>query len=151
MELSLVEKNSVIVNARTGTTVFTVLIDTGASFSVYTGNEDELLLFEPNAIDTKSKVYISGFGGGKICKVFILPEVLIGEFKILNLPIALFPNKGMKQDIILSTIVFNKTPFTIDYPNYKLYLNSSIDEVRCCLKRSNIIGVVDSFICFTNE
>lgn len=149
--ISLLKRNKPLIPVNTGVTDIVALLDTGATFSVYTGEETELKSIFPDAIDSDYKCFISGFGGESLRKVYTIPEFSIGEFTIINIPIAIYPNESISQEIILSSVIFDKIPFTIDYANRILELDTNVNEVRCCLKRSNVIGVIDSFVCFTNE
>ena len=79
------------------------LLDTGAFFSVFTRGVDILKLYFPDATFSGIKVPIGGFGGSaKLCDVFIIPEITIGELTIYNLPVALQINKNITSLLILS-------------------------------------------------
>lgn len=104
-----------------------ILLDTGVTLSVFTDDEETLYKLFDNVIYTGYHASISGFGGKcNYCKVYVIPELSFGNVTLINLPVAIITMKNTKFDLVLSSNVFNKVPFTIDYTKREL----RVDTVR---------------------
>lgn len=132
----------------------TSLLDTGALLNVYTGNAKEFLLTFPDAVLADKKTFIGGFGGNKstLCDIYIVPELVIGDIVIHNLPVAIQPNDNIHSDLILASCIFQKWKFSIDYCNGLLeldcnrrdiYVKNTLHETRS--------DIITGFFVFTQK
>lgn len=133
MDIKLIRKNKPVFYINGSDDSVATLLDTGAFFSVFTLDASMLLQLFPNAYLTNYKIHIGGFGGdGKYSDVYIIPEINCSGIIIKNLPIALYPKESIYEAIVLSSVVFSKTPFTIDYLNKKITLHTNNYVINCC-------------------
>ena len=125
------------------------LFDTGAFISVYTESEVSFKSKFPKAVNTGKNTLIGGFGGkgDRKCSVYVIPELLIGDGVIYNLPVALCPIKNISAELILSSGIFRNWPFTIDYRNKSLVVDCPSNSIHAKYMTSAVNSDIISEFC----
>lgn len=72
---------------------------------------------------------------------------MLGDSLIENLPVAIQPNNLISSDLILSSYVLKDYPFTVDYANREIKVQTF--DVRCRYKLHKAKELIDGFIVFS--
>lgn len=152
MKIQILSKVRPIFNANVKDDLVSVLLDTGAVFSVYTNSVDQLLKIT-DAKDTRRQTYIGGFGGkGKLYPVYIINKIEIGNLTIVNLPVAVTNQTHISSDLVLASSVLSKHPFLVDYTNKELSLAEEDITITCKFMTSPLNSdIISSFCVFTQD
>lgn len=128
------------------------LFDTGAEFSVWTSTLEHLQHTFSGAKNTGKKIYIGGFGGtGSLRDVYVIPTLYIGSTTIHYIPVAVFTNIEISSDLVLSSAIFEKCKFAIDYTQRKLYTDD-ISTIRCGIRSNPVDSTkVNTFYVFSGS
>lgn len=111
-----------------------ILLDTGSATSVYTRDATTLKDDFPNAEQTSLKTRMTGVTGfTPDSPIYIIPELYLGNIIIKNLPIAVTPNKDFPVDIILTSWVFSKNKFSIDFAKREIDIENYERPIYCGL------------------
>ena len=111
-----------------------ILLDTGSPMSVFNRSVDVLSDIFPDCKDTeKTTVLYSVNGSAGKLPVYSIPIVKLDELSIFNLPVAVMRNSKFPCELILSSWVFSKVKFAIDYENRILELSNLNRPIYCGL------------------
>lgn len=125
-----------------------VLLDSGASISVFTKSEKAFIKKFKNVVYSGYDTLIGGFGGeGCIVPVYIILELKIGSVTMTNLPVAIYPMNHISADLILSSYVLKNNKFSIDFKNRTLEIQEGDIFCKYIVEKD----FVTKFAVFTQE
>lgn len=103
-----------------------VVIDTSAHISWVGASEASFRKRFPEAKLTNLRAEINGTDNDveSVCEVWVIPKFRIGWLIIENLYVALNTNKSVPNVFVLSSHVFSKTPFSVDYEKNQLRIDN---------------------------
>ena len=146
MVIKLIRDNMPLFMNNTNT--YSILLDTGASISVFTEVLPVFKRYFKDAIYSGYNTIVGGFGGpGSECPVYIIPHLEIGNSCVVNLPVAVQPSENISYNLILSAYVFKNHPFEIDFKNKEINVDDF--NIRCRYKMHKSLDIIDRFVVFT--
>lgn len=110
------------------------LLDTGASFPVWTGDREMLVAI--GGVSKKTKVTFGGFGGTTTGELFYL-NLTLGDYVFPNMPIIYKYDNDIPGFMVLSASMFSKIELYINIDKHYVRMDA-VDNQKCFLLREKL-------------
>ena len=129
----------------------TVLLDTGASMSIFDNSFRSIKSVFPNAYKSDKSVKVASIDGAAQYDVWIVPEMKLKTITFKNVPFVCRPLGRFGVGIILSAELFHVDGFAVCYRNNSLVLGDGHKVIYCSLAIDIATGKVRYFYTFMND